>query len=126
MKKLKIIPCLFKRTKLYNTPYHEAKESKFRIFEPNLVPNPPKNVSIEDLEKLQEFLTSNKPITLISGAGLSTESGIPDYRSPNGSYSKGHRPILVRRIFKVLNFLKKSLKNTFHQKRIEKDIGHVI
>ena len=24
---------------------------------------------------------------------MSTESGIPDYRSPNGSYSKGHKPI---------------------------------
>lgn len=22
----------------------------------------------------------------------STESGVPDYRSPNGSYSKGHKP----------------------------------
>eukprot|EP00277_Geminigera_cryophila_P036505 CAMPEP_0173105910 /NCGR_PEP_ID=MMETSP1102-20130122/40522_1 /TAXON_ID=49646 /ORGANISM="Geminigera sp., Strain Caron Lab Isolate" /LENGTH=277 /DNA_ID=CAMNT_0014002517 /DNA_START=182 /DNA_END=1012 /DNA_ORIENTATION=+ len=32
-------------------------------------------------------------ILVISGAGLSTESGIPDYRSPKGSYSKGHKPM---------------------------------
>ncbi len=29
----------------------------------------------------------------MQGAGLSTESGIPDYRSPNGSYSRGHKPL---------------------------------
>eukprot|EP00658_Telonema_sp_P-2_P000664 TRINITY_DN10243_c0_g1_i1.p1 TRINITY_DN10243_c0_g1~~TRINITY_DN10243_c0_g1_i1.p1 ORF type:complete len:278 (+),score=38.13 TRINITY_DN10243_c0_g1_i1:103-936(+) len=31
---------------------------------------------------------------VLSGAGISTKSGIPDYRSPNGSYSKGHKPML--------------------------------
>ena len=29
----------------------------------------------------------------LTGAGFSTESGIPDYRSPEGSYSKGHKPM---------------------------------
>jgi NAD-dependent deacetylase sirtuin 4 len=32
-------------------------------------------------------------LLVITGAGLSTESGIPDYRSPAGSYSKGHKPV---------------------------------
>eukprot|EP01080_Neovahlkampfia_damariscottae_P010003 gene10003-2322_t len=96
MKQFLKTPRIFKRTKLYNTPYHESKEGKFRIFEDGIVPNPSKNISIEDLDKLKEFITSKKPITVISGAGLSTESGIPDYRSPNGSYSKGHRPILFK------------------------------
>ena len=26
------------------------------------------------------------------GAGISTESGHPDYRSPKGAYSQGHQP----------------------------------
>lgn len=30
----------------------------------------------------------------ITGAGCSTESGVPDYRSPQGSYSRGHKPML--------------------------------
>jgi NAD-dependent SIR2 family protein deacetylase len=30
---------------------------------------------------------------VLSGAGLSTESGIPDYRGPGGAYSRNHTPI---------------------------------
>lgn len=32
-------------------------------------------------------------VVCVTGAGISTESGIPDYRSPEGSYSKGHKPM---------------------------------
>ena len=32
-------------------------------------------------------------LVAITGAGVSTDSGIPDYRSPAGSYSKGHKPM---------------------------------
>jgi NAD+-dependent protein deacetylase sirtuin 4 len=84
---------ILKRFKNYKTPYYQEKEQKFEIFEPNLVPTPSKNFSELEFEHLKEFISKNKPITILSGAGLSTESGIPDYRSPNGSYSKGHRPI---------------------------------
>eukprot|EP00750_Incisomonas_marina_P002627 INCI12520.1.p2 GENE.INCI12520.1~~INCI12520.1.p2 ORF type:complete len:179 (-),score=28.44 INCI12520.1:694-1230(-) len=36
---------------------------------------------------------SSGGVVVLSGAGCSTESGIPDYRSPNGSYSVGHKPV---------------------------------
>jgi NAD-dependent deacetylase sirtuin 4 len=30
---------------------------------------------------------------VLTGAGISTESGVPDYRSPGGAYSSGFRPM---------------------------------
>lgn len=45
-----------------------------------------------EIKLLHKFIRSKKKISVITGAGISTESGIPDYRSPKGSYSKGHKP----------------------------------
>jgi NAD-dependent SIR2 family protein deacetylase len=45
-----------------------------------------------DAEKLADLLRPGG-VVCITGAGISTASGIPDYRGPNGSYSKGHVPV---------------------------------
>jgi len=42
---------------------------------------------------LLNMCRSASHLVVLTGAGLSTESGIPDYRSPAGSYSKGHVPM---------------------------------
>lgn len=47
-----------------------------------------------DINELKNFLFSKYRLVCITGAGISTRSGIPDYRGPNGSYSKGHSPML--------------------------------
>jgi NAD-dependent deacetylase sirtuin 4 len=49
----------------------------------------------EDIEKIQEFVLNKKRLFIITGAGLSTESGIPDYRSEGvGLYARSaSRPI---------------------------------
>ena len=40
-----------------------------------------------------DLIIESKLCTALTGAGVSTESGIPDYRSPNGAYSLGHKPM---------------------------------
>ena len=40
------------------------------------------------LEKLQELIDKNKRIVFFGGAGVSTESGIPDFRSVDGLYNQ--------------------------------------
>lgn len=40
------------------------------------------------LSHLKALLTSAKSIAVLTGAGISTESGVPDYRSPGGIWSQ--------------------------------------
>ena len=47
----------------------------------------------DEVEKLVEFVNNSKHLIAITGAGISTASGIPDYRGPNGSYKLGHKPM---------------------------------
>lgn len=55
---------------------------------------PSSETSIDEVFKLADFLKCNSPSLVLTGAGCSTASGIPDYRSPGiGSYSKGHKPV---------------------------------
>src|SRR5512143_1469515 len=44
------------------------------------------------IERLREILRSSRRAVVFTGAGISTESGIPDYRSPGGIWSR-FRPI---------------------------------
>jgi len=39
-------------------------------------------------------MKKKQSIVCVTGAGMSTESGIPDYRGNRGSYFRGHKPII--------------------------------
>jgi len=46
-----------------------------------------------EIQQVVEFIQEQKRLLCITGAGCSTESKIPDYRSPNGAYSTGFKPM---------------------------------
>ena len=48
----------------------------------------------DEVKRLYQFLNGKRDVVVITGAGVSTASGIPDYRGENGSYRKGHKPMI--------------------------------
>ena len=56
----------------------------------------------EKIAQFSEILRKAKKIAVLSGAGMSTESGIPDFRSSNGLYS-----YTSEEVFDLGNFLRK-------------------
>jgi hypothetical protein len=70
---------------------HFTERAQFR---PQRSPAPESEpVNATDLEKLTNFLCGNKNVLVITGAGCSTESNIPDYRGPLGAYTSGFKPM---------------------------------
>ena len=49
--------------------------------------------TVTEVNALAEFVARAERLLVITGAGVSTESNVPDYRSPNGAYSTGFKPM---------------------------------
>lgn len=54
------------------------------------------------LEALEQFILRSGRVLVLTGAGCSTESGIPDYRSPGGIW-KDHKPIQYQEFIRSLD-----------------------
>ena len=48
-------------------------------------------MSMQNTEKLKEMISASDNIVFFGGAGVSTESGIPDFRSEKGIYNTVHK-----------------------------------
>lgn len=46
-----------------------------------------------DAAALATFVAVSSRLLVLTGAGISTESGVPDYRSPAGAYARGYKPM---------------------------------
>jgi NAD-dependent deacetylase len=46
----------------------------------------------QELKQLSRMIADADRVAIFTGAGISTESGIPDFRSPGGTWTK-QRPI---------------------------------
>ena len=46
---------------------------------------------MKDIEKLKEMISESNHIVFFGGAGVSTESGIPDFRSKDGLYNQYYK-----------------------------------
>ena len=47
-----------------------------------------RNAMMEEIERLAQLIIESKKVVVFTGAGVSTESGIPDFRSPGGIWSR--------------------------------------
>jgi NAD-dependent SIR2 family protein deacetylase len=49
-----------------------------------------------DLDSLRQFLGRHRRLFVLTGAGISTDSGIPDYRDSDGEWKRSSRPVMFR------------------------------
>jgi len=50
-----------------------------------------RRIMVDNLEQLQKLITESNNIVFFGGAGVSTESGIPDFRSIDGLYHQAYK-----------------------------------
>lgn len=73
----------------------------------------PAEPSADEISALADLIREANRIVVLTGAGISTESGIPDYRGPNGVWSTGKPPTIG-------DFMEnEESRRTYWQRRLE-------
>lgn len=62
-------------------------------------------ITNSQLAGLVDFVTGCKRLLVLTGAGCSTESNIPDYRGPKGAYSTGFQPMTHQQVMLSETFM---------------------
>ena len=60
---------------------------------------------MDNISYLKKLITGSNRIVVFTGAGISTESGIPDYRGPNGVWTKNPGSESLSNINEFINSL---------------------
>ena len=81
-----------------------------------------------DIKLFTNYLKKKQNLVCITGAGISTASGIPDYRGINGSYSRGHRPMKHQEFISSEKSRKRywirSMGGYQHMRNAKPNLGH--
>ncbi|WP_277631136.1 NAD-dependent protein deacylase [Atopococcus tabaci] len=74
----------------------------------------------DSIALLQNYIDEASLIAFFGGAGVSTESGIPDYRSPEGTYSEMEKRDLDPEVLMSKRYLLQHPEDFFERRRREK------
>src|SRR5215813_6406199 len=69
--------------------------------------------TMDDIERLRDLIGSAQRIVAFTGAGISTESGIPDFRSPGGIWTR-YAPIDFRDYVREPEMRRESWRRGLH------------
>lgn len=82
---------------------------------------------MRDIQKVKELLKGAKNIVVLTGAGMSTASGIPDFRSKTGLYKSNPENILSREyFFKKPKKFYEFIKDNMYYPEAKPNLGHEI
>jgi NAD-dependent deacetylase len=65
-------------------------------------PGPVPADSNQEIERVARWVADAESVTVLTGAGISTDSGIPDFRGPQGVWTRNPR---AQRMFTLQNYL---------------------
>jgi hypothetical protein len=85
-------------------------------------------VSEAGLQQVVNFIQAHPRLLVVTGAGCSTESNIPDYRGPNGAYTSGFKPMFHQQVRCTLTASKRSrsaAEDMHSQAAFACQIGHI-